>query len=109
MKYHGMIGFCVKEEDPIRPSVHIEKIIEREYKGDVLNRVSRWQSSENLNDSLNVTNRISIVSNKFLEDNLSSIRYIVLKGVAWKVNSITLERPRMILEVGGVYNGERPD
>ena len=111
MKFSGMIGFELDNvEDPDRPSVYRPQIVERHYKGDVLNRTSRWQTSENsINDNINVSNRISIVSNKFLDDNLASMKYIVFKGVAWKINSITLQPPRLILEMGGVYNGERPE
>ena len=107
MKFSGMIGFELDMvEDPDRPGVYGPQIVEKHYKGDVLNRTSRWQSSETVNDNLNVSNRISIVSNKFLDNNLSSMKYIVFKGVKWKINSITLQPPRLILEMGGVYNGE---
>ena len=111
MKFSGMIGFELERvEDPNRPSVYGPRIVEKHYKGDVLNRTSRWQQSDiAVNDNLNVSNRISVVSNKFLDDNLSSMKYIVFKGVAWKINSITLQPPRLILEMGGVYNGERPE
>ena len=111
MKFSGMIGFELERvEDPDRPSVYRPQMIEKNYKGDVLNRTSRWQQSDiAVDDNLNVSNRISVVSNKFLDDNLSSMKYIVFKGVAWKINSITLQPPRLILEMGGVYNGERPE
>ena len=109
MKFSGMIGFELERvEDPIRPSVYRPQIVEKHYKGDVLNRTSRWQASDTVTDNLNVSNRISVVSNKFLNENLSSMRYIVFKGVKWKINSITLQPPRLILEMGGVYNGDEP-
>ena len=78
MKFAGVIGFKVLSE--IRPSVWQPTIIERMYRGDV-NRVSRRnQSSDKVNDDMT--------------------------GANWKVGSVSVEPPRLILEIGGVYNGE---
>lgn len=107
MKFSGPIGFAVTNE--VRPGVYQDEVVERNYKGDVLSRVSRWQPSENANDDLNVTNRISIVGNQYAFEHFHSIKYVVWMGACWKVNSITVEPPRLILEIGGVYNGERSE
>lgn len=107
MKFSGPIGFAETVE--IRPGVMQPKIAEKHYKGDVLRKISRWQQGEQANDDLNVNNQISIVANEYAFTHFSSIKYVVWMGTAWKVNTVTVEPPRLVLEIGGVYNGERDD
>ena len=51
-KFYGSIGYAVIEE--IRPGVWGEKITVRNYYGDVIRNTRQYQSSDNLNDNLNV-------------------------------------------------------
>ena len=53
-KFYGAIGYAVTEE--IRPGVWGEKITVRDYYGDVIRNTRQYQSSDNLNDNLNVSN-----------------------------------------------------
>lgn len=107
MKFSGMIGFAHTEE--VRKNIFQEVIVEKPYKGDLLRKSKRWQSGEQQpNDNLTINHNISIVANQFAYENLHEIRYVVYRGVPWKVTSITDEKPRLILEVGGIYNGDRP-
>lgn len=104
-KWYGKIGFGRTVENV--PGVHEETIVERPYFGDVLRNFRRWQSGEYLNDDLNVSNQISVVADPFAYQNFHSIRYIEFMGARWKVSSVEVEYPRLVLEVGGVYN-EQP-
>ena len=107
MKFSGMIGFA--ETTEIRQGVFQDSITERFYKGDITRKISKWQNSDNANDDLNVNNQLSIVMNEYAFEHFSSIKYVVWMNTAWKVNSVTVEPPRLILDIGGVYNGERPE
>lgn len=108
MKFAGVVGFAVQKE--IRQGVYQPQIIERMYKGDVLQRSSRWQPRDNsANDDLDISNRISIVANQFAFENFHAIKYIVWMGTCWSVKSISVEPPRLVMEIGGVYNGKRPE
>lgn len=104
MKFFGAIGFTRTEETA--PDVFTEVTEERNYYGDVTRRTSRWQSTEYLNDDLNVTNQFSIVSDGYLLKNLGAMRYVVWHDTKWKIVSIEEQRPRIILTIGGVYNGD---
>ena len=104
-KYYGSIGYAETVE--IRPGVWIEQIVERNYYGDVTRNQRRWQSGENLNDNLNINNQISIVSDPYARENFHAIRYITWMGSKWKVNTVEVNYPRLVLEIGGVYN-EQP-
>ena len=102
-KFYGKIGYAISEETV--PGVWVERIVERSYYGDVIRNIRRLQSSENLNDDINVTNEISIVADAFANQNFHSMRYVEYMGTKWKVSSIEVKYPRLILSIGGVYNG----
>lgn len=102
-KFYGKIGYTISEETV--PGVWVERIVERSYYGDVIRNIRRLQSSENLNDDINVSNEISIVADAFANQNFHSMRYVEYMGTKWKVSSIEVKYPRLILSIGGVYNG----
>lgn len=104
-KFYGPIGYGVTEETA--PGVWTEKITERMYYGDITRNARKVQSSEQLNDDINIANEISIVADPFANENLHSIKYIGFMGARWKVTSVEIQYPRLILTVGGVYNGEQ--
>ena len=37
------------------------------------------------------------------------MRYVHWMGALWEVNSVEVLNPRLILTIGGVYNGPTPD
>ena len=102
-KFYGAIGYSVTEE--IRPGVWGEKITGRDYYGDVIRNTRQYQSSDNLNDNLNVSNEFSIVADPFVMEHFYQIRYAVLYSVKWKVSDVEVKSPRLILRLGGVHNG----
>jgi hypothetical protein len=103
-KFYGVIGYGVSGET--EPGVYAVGTTERSYFGDVLNRTWRFESSESANDDINIANRISIVADEFAYENSYAMRYVEFKGVRWKVTSVEVLPPRLILTIGGVYNGE---
>jgi len=102
-KFHGKIGYIQTEETA--PGVHTEIIMEFPYTGDILANNLRWERGENLNDDLNISNRFSIVADAFAYENIQFIRYVTWMGSKWSVRSVDIQRPRLVLSVGGVYNG----
>lgn len=102
-KFYGAIGYVDSAETT--PGVWDEVVTERNYSGDVIRNSRRWQGGENLNDNLTVTNEFSIVADPYAFSNFHTIRYIKWLGAAWKVERIEIQRPRLILTIGGVYNG----
>ena len=103
-KFFGAIGYAVTSET--RPGVYEEQIIEREYFGDVNRNIRKLENSEHLNDDINVSNEISIVSDPFANENFYSMRYAEFMGTKWKITSVEVKYPRLILTLGGVYNGQ---
>ena len=104
-KFYGVIGFA--ESSETAPGVWTEGITERNYSGDVVKISKRWQAGENLNDNLTVNNKISIIADPFAYQNFHTMKYIQWFGAFWKITEIDVQRPRIILTIGGVYNGEK--
>lgn len=102
-KFYGAIGYAVTNKTS--PGVWTETTTERFYAGDILKLTRRWETGEHLNDDLTVNNVISIVADPFAYQNFHSMRYIKWMGASWKITNVDVQRPRLILTIGGVYNG----
>lgn len=102
-KFSGKIGYALQGE--ITPGVWGDTIIEKHYRGDIILNQQRWQSSEQVNDDFNIDNSISIIADEFAYEHIGFIKYIIWYGIKWKIQSISINRPRMVLQIGGVYNG----
>jgi len=103
MKWYGTIGFGVTEETV--PGVWEETVTEGEYYGDLLRDIRQYSTPSTLNDNLNINNQLSILADAFAYEHFHTIRYAVIYGARWKVTSVEVQRPRLILSIGGVYNG----
>lgn len=104
-KWFGAIGFAEKVET--KPGVWEEQITEHKYYGDVIRNTRRLQSTDQLNDDINIANEISIVADPFAVNHIYAMRYVEFMGTRWKVSTVDAsQRPRLILSVGGVYNGQ---
>lgn len=102
-KWFGKIGFAETKETT--PGVWEEQITEREYFGDLTRNTRKLQSSENLNDNITVDNEISIVADPFANQNFHAMRYVEFMGTKWKVSTVEVQYPRLILSLGDIYNG----
>lgn len=102
-KYYGEIGFAESVESA--PGVHVEKIVERNYYGELVRNSRRLQSANQLNDNINISNEISIVADPYADKNFHMMRYIEFMGTKWKISNVEVQPPRLILTVGGVWNG----
>ena len=101
-KFYGKIGYA--EQVETTPGVWQEKIVERNYYGDVVRDLVRSKVSENLNDNLIVENRFSIVADPYAYELFFNMRYVVWMGAKWKISAVEVQRPRLILTIGGLYN-----
>lgn len=101
-RYYGNIGFG--ESVDIGNGVWEERITPKPYYGDVINSGRRWESGASTNDNLVLQNNISIIADKFALENIGAMKWVEWNGVKWKITSVTIERPRIRIFFGGVYN-----
>ena len=102
-RFYGAVGYAKTVNTA--PGVFEEVEEEMMYYGDVLRNARRLESGENLNDQLVVNNSISILADAHALNHFFEIRYVVWEGAKWKVTNVEVQRPRLILTLGKVYNG----
>ena len=102
-KFYGAVGYIEDRETAV--DVHAEMPIERMYKGDLVKNNRRLEKGIGLNDDVNISNQISIIADPYANDHVHTIRYVKWRGTAWKVTLVDIQPPRLILSLGGVYNG----
>lgn len=103
-KFCGAIGFAVTEET--RPGIYEDKIAERTYVGDLTRNTRRLQTGSQVNDDVNISNQISIIADPYANQNFHTMRYATYLGTKWKITNVEVQYPRLILELGGVWNGQ---
>lgn len=104
-KWFGRIGYA--EQLETTPGVWEEKIVERNYYGDVVRNYRKLESSGEVNDNINVSMEISIVADPYAIQNFHAMRYIEYMGSLWKLSNVEVNYPRLILQIGGLYNGQQ--
>lgn len=103
-RFHDKVGFLIPKDDQetgIADTVPVEK----SYYGKILEHSRRWETGDNLNDDLSVSNQIAITANDYAFRYMSSIGYVRWKCAYWKVVSLRVKGPEIILTLGGVWNG----
>ena len=104
-KFFGKIGYGATMEST--PGVWEDVITVRTYFGDVIRNSSGLQDNAKVNLDLTVGNSISIVADDHAYENFFAIRYVEWAGTLWTVSNVDVQRPRLVLRLGGVYNGPK--
>lgn len=106
-RFFGKVGYGVSVETA--PDVWSDSITERDYYGEVLNDTVSQEESDKVNNDVSLSSRISIVADPYALGNYSDIKYVIDGGgVYWRVASVQVKRPRLILSTGGIYSGPKP-
>ena len=103
-KFYGKIGYSESVETA--PGVWVEQITERNHYGEEIRNTRQFQSAGQVNDNIKIANEFSIVADPYAYENFHNMVYLEFMGTKWKINSVEVKRPRLILSVGGVYNGQ---
>lgn len=104
-KWYGIIGYAETVET--EPGLWEEKIVERHYYGDITRNTRKLQSSGSVNDNVNISNLLSIIADPYANLNFYAMRYAEFMGSKWKITDVEVQSPRLILTLGGLYNGEQ--
>ncbi len=102
-KFYGKIGY--EQTKQTSDDIWEECIVEYEYYGDVLKNRRRLESGSKINSDINISNQISIVADPFANNNFHSMRYVEWMGSKWRITDVEVQYPRLILTIGGLYNG----
>ena len=105
-KFHGKVGYGFSVESV--PGVYKDVIQEYEYYGDVIRDTRSTRSGDKVNDDLTIGNSFKIVADAFAWEHFYAMRYIEWMGSLWKITEVEVQAPRLLIRVGGVYNGPVP-
>jgi len=106
-RFHGAVGYNHGSIEQ-KPGVFVESIVERNYYGDIVRNTRQLrESGESINNDLTVGNSISILADAYAGEHFHAIRFVEWAGTLWDVEDVSVQGPRLILRLGGVYNGRR--
>lgn len=102
-KWFGRVGYA--EQVEIQPGIWDSQIVERPYSGDSMRITRMLQNSGDVNDNINVGNQISILADPYANQNFHTMIYVEFMGNLWKISNVDVQFPRLVLTLGGIYNG----
>jgi len=106
-KFHGVVGYGTVVKTS--PGVFETQIVERTYFGDVQRSSRGLRADDKVNDDITVNTTISIVADEYANEHFFAIRFVEWAGALWKVEDVDPQHPRLLLRLGGIYNGERQE
>lgn len=108
-RYSGLVGFVHSVRT--RPGVSEDVVTEKgPYFGDVKRAALNVSSANSVNSEIRTTNTIEIMADdEYVSENIFAIRFVVWAGTPWEVTEVTVQRPRLLLRLGGVYRGNRAE
>lgn len=107
-RFFGEVGYGESIETPSDSGVWVDNITEFPYQGDVIRNSRNLESGDKLNENIVVANSISIVADQYAIEHFFNIKYVRWAGVLWTVTQVEVKSPRLILDIGSVYNGPTP-
>ena len=103
-RFHDKVGFMIGQDNQ-ETGKYEYQAVEKPYYGRILEHTRRWESADSVHDDLTVANQIAITANDYAFKHASSITYVHWMHGLWKVTSIRVKTPEIILTLGGVWNG----
>lgn len=102
-KQSGKLGYSIEQDKG--HGVIEESPYEVKVAGNLLRDNPRMGYGDSINGTLSMSMSFSFIADKFAIKNATKIRYLILNGEAWTVNTIQIVHPRITVELGGAYNG----
>lgn len=107
-RFYGEVGYGESIEKPEDSGIWVDNITEFPYQGDIIRNTKQMDNNDKINEDLIVSNSISIVADQYAIEHFFNIKYVRWSGVTWTVTSVEVRAPRLILNLGSVYNGPTP-
>lgn len=104
-KFAGLVGYATPAKETAPGVWSAAETSERLLRGDVIQQSKTENTSTKINDDVILQNRLSLVADKYAFQNYHNIRYVKMDGGVWKVTAIAVANKRLILTLGGVWNG----
>lgn len=109
MRFSGTVGFATSVETS--PGVWKDTITEKPYFGDVIRNTRHLEAPPMVppteNSNISLENSFSIVADAVALVNYRDMRYVKWENNYWRITNVEVRRPRLILTIGGVWNGNK--
>ena len=102
-KFAGLVGYVTQEESV--PGVWSPVDTLKMMKGDIIRQSSTVQNGDKVNSDITLSHRVSLLGDSYTFNNYVNIKWIEIDGRKWEVSSVEIQRPRLIITVGGLWNG----
>lgn len=102
-KFAGLVGYVTQEESV--PGVWSPVENPKMMKGDIIRQSSTNQNGDKVNSDVSLNHRVSLLGDAYAFNNYYSLKWIQLNGRKWEISSVELQRPRIVVTVGGLWNG----
>jgi hypothetical protein len=102
-KFSGLVGYVTQSESSPGVWSSVENPIMM--KGDIIRQSSNGQNDDKVNSDVSLNHRVSLVGDAYSFGNYYNIRWVEINGLKWEISSIEIQRPRIIVTLGGIWNG----
>lgn len=102
-KFAGLVGYVTEEETALGVWSPVET--PKRMKGDMLRQSSSSQNGDKVNSDITLNHRVSLVGDAYAFGNYFNIKWIEVNSRKWEVESVEIKSPRLIVTVGGLWNG----
>jgi hypothetical protein len=102
-KFAGLVGYVTQEETVPGVWSPVENPVQM--RGDMLRQSSSVQNDNKVNSDISLNHRVSLIGDAYALGNYYNIKWIELDGRKWEVSSVEIQRPRVIVTLGGLWNG----
>lgn len=101
-KFSGLVGYVTTEKTA--PGVWTPVETPRKMRGDFIRQSSNRQNDDKVNSDIALNHRVSLIGDAYAFGNYFNIKWIEVDGYKWEVESVEVQRPRLIVSLGGPYN-----
>lgn len=101
-----LIGYG--EPTETTPDVWRDVVIERPAIADVVRYSRGLQEGDKVNLDLTISNSLSIVADEYAHGHIFAMKYVLWRGARWIISDVRVEPPRLVLRLGGKYDGPTP-
>jgi hypothetical protein len=107
-RFTGLVGYVTQEESV--PGVWSQSETPKMMKGDIIRQSitngkgDRVADSGKVNDDVSLGHRVSLIGDAYAFANCFNMKWVQINGIKWSISSIEMQRPRIIVSLGGMWN-----
>jgi len=102
-KYAGLV--CYAQQVETSPGIWENDEKTRMMKGDLIRQNANIQDAGKVNGDVSLNHRVSLVGDAYAFNNYFNMKWILIDGRKIEITAVEVHRPRIIVTLGGLWNG----